>query len=93
MWKQLLDFGKRLASLVQKTQQHEEDIKYGCLPRQARRPQGQLPRSVITVLVDHNLEGQAPLLRITLEQMGWLELVSLRLATLREVTQFAGRGG
>ncbi len=27
MWKQLLDFGKRLAALVQKTQQHEEDIK------------------------------------------------------------------
>jgi hypothetical protein len=27
MWKQLLEFGKRLAFLVQKTQQHEEDIK------------------------------------------------------------------
>jgi hypothetical protein len=40
---------------------------------------------VITVLVDHNLEGQASLLWVTLEQMGWFELVSLRLATFREV--------
>lgn len=27
MWNQLLNFGKRLISLAQKTQQHEEDIK------------------------------------------------------------------
>jgi hypothetical protein len=40
---------------------------------------------VITVLVDHNLEGQASRLWVTLEQMGWLELVPLRLATFGEV--------
>lgn len=27
MWKQLIEYGKRLANLVQKSQQHEEDIK------------------------------------------------------------------
>jgi phage shock protein A len=27
VWKQLLDFGKRLASLLQKMQEHEQDIK------------------------------------------------------------------
>jgi hypothetical protein len=40
---------------------------------------------VITVLVDHNLEGQALHLWVTLEEMGWFELVSLHLVTLRDI--------
>lgn len=38
-----------------------------------------------TVLVDHNMEGQATLLWGTLATDGWLDLVSLRLATFTEV--------
>jgi hypothetical protein len=40
---------------------------------------------VTTVLVDHNIEGQAILLWGTLAADGWLELVPLRLATFAEV--------
>lgn len=38
-----------------------------------------------TVLVDHNIEGQAALLRRILAAEGWLELVPLRLSTFRDV--------
>lgn len=38
-----------------------------------------------TVLVDHNVEGQAVLLWGTLATEGWLELVPLRLATFAEI--------
>ncbi len=40
---------------------------------------------MITVLVDHNIEGQAVLLWGTLVAEGWLELLPLRLATFAEV--------
>jgi hypothetical protein len=39
----------------------------------------------MTVLVDHNLEGQATLLWGTLAAEGWLELMPLRLASLSEL--------
>jgi hypothetical protein len=39
----------------------------------------------MTVLVDHNLEGQAMLLWGTLAAEGWLDLASLRLARLGEL--------
>ena len=38
-----------------------------------------------TVLVDHNMEGQAVLLWGTLAAEGWLESVPLRLATFAEI--------
>ena len=38
-----------------------------------------------TVLVDHNVEGQAVLLWGTLAAEGWLELVPLRLVTFAEI--------
>jgi hypothetical protein len=41
--------------------------------------------SMTTVLVDHNVEGQAVLLWGTLATEGWLELVPLRLATFAEI--------
>lgn len=41
--------------------------------------------SIITLLADHNIEGQALLLRGTLGAAGWLELVSLRLVRFVEV--------
>jgi hypothetical protein len=40
---------------------------------------------VITILVDHNVEGQATLLWGTLAAAGWLELVPLRLVTFAQV--------
>jgi hypothetical protein len=40
---------------------------------------------VITILVDHNVEGQATLLWGTLAADGWLELVPLRLVTFAQV--------
>lgn len=40
---------------------------------------------MITVLVDHNMEGQATILWGTLATEGWLDLVPLRLVTFREV--------
>jgi len=40
---------------------------------------------MLTVLVDHNIEGQAMLLWGTLTASGWLELLPLRLATLAQV--------
>jgi hypothetical protein len=39
---------------------------------------------VITILVDHNVEGQATLLWGTLAADGWLELVPLRLVTFAQ---------
>jgi hypothetical protein len=39
----------------------------------------------MTVLVDHNLEGQATLLWGTLTAEGWLDLVPLRLTRLGEL--------
>lgn len=41
---------------------------------------------MITVLADHNLEGQARLLWRTLAADGWLELELCRLATFAEVS-------
>ena len=38
-----------------------------------------------TVLVDHNMEGQAVLLWGTLATEGWLELVPLQLVTFAEI--------
>ncbi len=40
---------------------------------------------MITVLVDHNMEGQAALLWRTLAADGWLDLVPLRLLTFVDV--------
>ena len=40
---------------------------------------------MITVLVDHNMEGQAILLWGTLAAEGWLDLIPLRLMTFAEV--------
>lgn len=40
---------------------------------------------MISVLVDHNMEGQAILLWGTLAAQGWLDLVPLRLVTFAEV--------
>ena len=40
---------------------------------------------MITVLVDHNMEGQAILLWGALAAQGWLDLVPLRLMTFGEV--------
>jgi hypothetical protein len=40
---------------------------------------------MITVLVDHNMEGQAIMLWGTLAAEGWLDLIPLRLMTFREV--------
>lgn len=40
---------------------------------------------MITVLVDHNMEGQAILLWGVLAAEGWLDLVPLRLMTFSEV--------
>jgi len=37
---------------------------------------------MITVVVDHNIEGQAIALWGTLSAAGWLELVPLRMVTL-----------
>ena len=37
------------------------------------------------ILADHNLEGQAILLWSTLAAEGWLDLLTLRLMTLRDV--------
>jgi len=40
---------------------------------------------VITVLVEHNMEGQATVLWGTLVAAGWMDLVSVRLVTFAEV--------
>lgn len=40
---------------------------------------------MITILVDHNMEGQATLLAGTLLTEGWLDLVPMRLVTFAEV--------
>jgi hypothetical protein len=39
----------------------------------------------MTILADHNLEGQAILLWGTLATEGWLDLLALRLVTLQDV--------
>jgi hypothetical protein len=39
---------------------------------------------VITLLIDHNLEGQALLIRGLLSAEGWLDLVPLQLQTLAD---------
>lgn len=40
---------------------------------------------MIALLADHNLEGHARLLLGTLEAMGWVELLDVRLATFAEI--------
>lgn len=40
---------------------------------------------MITILVDHNMEGQATLLGGTLVTEGWLDLIPVRLVTFAEV--------
>jgi predicted nuclease of predicted toxin-antitoxin system len=40
---------------------------------------------MITILVDHNIEGQAGMLLGTLAAMGWLELFPLQMKTLENV--------
>ncbi len=40
---------------------------------------------MITILVDHNIEGHAALLSATLNSEGWTTLFSIRFVTLREV--------
>ncbi len=40
---------------------------------------------MITILVDHNMEGQAILLGGTLVTEGWLDLIPVRLVTFAEV--------
>lgn len=39
---------------------------------------------MITILIDHNMEGQATLLGGTLVTEGWLDLVPMRLVTFAE---------
>ena len=41
---------------------------------------------MITVLVDHNIEGQADLLKGALVSEGWIELAVLRIVTFAEVS-------
>lgn len=41
---------------------------------------------MITILVDHNIEGHAALLLSTLESQGWVEMGLLRLVTFRELS-------
>lgn len=38
-----------------------------------------------TILVDHNIEGQVTLLQNTLRQQGWVDLLDLRFAWLRDL--------
>lgn len=44
-----------------------------------------------TILVDHNLEGQAAKLSETIAAEGWLDLVAVRFVTLHEVGLSADR--
>ncbi len=39
---------------------------------------------MITIFVDHNIEGHAALLLRTLESQGWVEMGLLRLVTFEE---------
>jgi len=41
---------------------------------------------VITIFVDHDIEGQAALLLSTLESQGWVRLGLLRVATFEELS-------
>ncbi len=47
--------------------------------------EGQAHPTVITILVDHDMEGQAFLLWGTLSATGWLELLPMRLARFVDV--------
>ena len=47
---------------------------------------------MITILVDHNIEGQAMLLWSTLSAEGWAELLSLRLVTFAQIGLPYNRG-
>ena len=47
--------------------------------------EGQAHPTVITILVDHDMEGQAFLLWGTLSAMGWPELLPMRLARFVDV--------
>lgn len=40
---------------------------------------------MITILVDHNIEGQALLLSGTLDMHGWLDLAQIQFTYLRDV--------
>lgn len=40
---------------------------------------------MITVLVDHNIEGQIALLQSTLRQQGWIDLLDLHFAWLSDL--------
>jgi hypothetical protein len=41
---------------------------------------------VITIFVDHNIEGQAKRLFTTLKSLGWVEMGLLRLVTFQELS-------
>lgn len=41
-------------------------------------------RRPLTILIDHNIAGQARLLRDVLVETGWLDLLSLRMLTLAQ---------
>lgn len=41
---------------------------------------------MITILVDHNIEGQATLLLRALESQGWVDLGLLQVATFRDLS-------
>jgi len=41
---------------------------------------------LITVLVDHNIEGQAALLESALVSVGWITLAVLRMASFKELS-------
>jgi hypothetical protein len=47
--------------------------------------EGKTKTIMITILVDHNIEGQAEMLLGTLTAMGWLELFPLQMKTLENV--------
>src|SRR5262249_11390275 len=56
-----------------------------CHPGQVGGSKSETQPAMITVLVDHNMEGQAILLWGALAAEGWLDLVPLRLLTFGEV--------
>ena len=41
---------------------------------------------MITVLVDHNIEGQAALLKSTLVSEGWIRLAVMRIVSFKELS-------
>lgn len=52
---------------------------------QAASLEGAHRATVITILVDHNIEGQSLLLAGTLGEQGWLEFLPMRFVRLTEV--------